>query len=81
MGVYLSEPNREKKVNEGYKKGVGFCSVEMQGKTSFIQDGEEIWRMQQYAYLILEMETHYLQFLMDMEVFLFFIKVIRSVNM
>jgi hypothetical protein len=36
MGVYLSEPNKDKKINEGMKKGVSFCCAEMQGKTSLI---------------------------------------------
>jgi len=36
MGVYLSEPSKDKKINEGYKKGLSFCSAEMQGITSVI---------------------------------------------
>lgn len=31
MGVYLSEPAKEKKFNEGCKKGISFCTAEMQG--------------------------------------------------
>lgn len=36
MGVYLSEPNKDKKIKEGHKKGVSFCLAEMQGILSFI---------------------------------------------
>lgn len=68
MGVYLSEPNKEKKINEGFKKGVSYCVAEMQGKFYFIQAGEETCKMQPFARLTLVMETRSLQSLMDMEV-------------
>lgn len=71
MGVYLSEPNKDKKVNEGYKKGVSYCAVEMQGITSVTQAGEETWKTQTSARLTLEMETRSSLFLTDMEVTVF----------
>ena len=48
MGVYLSEPNTEKKINEGMKNGITFCVAEMQGKISFIQAGEKTCKMQPF---------------------------------
>lgn len=70
MGVYLSEPNKEKKVNEGYKKGVSYCAVEMQGITSVTQAGEETWKTQTSAPSTLEMVTLSSQSLMATEVIL-----------
>jgi hypothetical protein len=68
MGVYLSEPNRDKKINEGYKKGVSFCVAEMQGITYFIQAGEETCKTLTSAPSTLVMGTRSLQSSMDMEV-------------
>lgn len=68
MGVYLSEPNKDKKILEGCKEGVSFCSAEMQGIPSFTQVGGKIWRMLPSAPSISAMEIHCSQSSTDMEV-------------
>lgn len=59
MGVYLSEPNRDKKVNEGINKGLSFCAVEMQGNIIVSQAGEKTCKTPTSACSTLEMAIHF----------------------
>jgi hypothetical protein len=68
MGVYLSEPNKEKHIAEGQNKALSFVTAEMQGMLLLRKDGERLWKMPPFTTLILGMGIHYSQFLMGMEV-------------
>lgn len=68
MGVYLSEPNKEKKISEGSITGLSYVSAEMQGNLREIQVGAKVWKTQPSTFLTLETATDSLQSLMDMEV-------------
>ena len=46
MGVYLSEPNKDKHFMEGEKGNTSFVSAEMQGNSGNIQAGEKPWKTQ-----------------------------------
>lgn len=71
MGVYLSEPNKDKHFSEGDNKaGMSFVSAEMQGKSKVMQAGERPWKMQLSTISTLETEILSLQCLTDMEVHL-----------
>jgi hypothetical protein len=58
MGVYLSEPNKEKHITAGSGKGLTFVSAEMQGNPPPTKAGGKTWRMQTYIMLISAMATH-----------------------
>ena len=68
MGVYLSEPNRDKKVNEGFNKGLSFCAVEMQGTIMLSQGGEKTCKTPTSVYSTSVMAIRFSPSLMDTEV-------------
>ena len=68
MGVYLSEPNKDKHFAEGTGNGYTFISAEMQGKHLTNQVGEKACKMLPSITLTSEMATLSSQSLMDMEV-------------
>lgn len=46
MGVYLSEPNKDKHISSGSSDKINFVSAEMQGKPDCTQAGEKAWKTQ-----------------------------------
>ena len=76
MGVYLSEPNKEKHTVEGTGVGYSFVSAEMQGNCHSSQDGEKACKTQPSIHQISEMATDFSQFLMDMEVLLLSLRIL-----
>jgi len=68
MGVYLSEPNKEKHFAEGSAGVISFVSAEMQGTVYAMQVGEKPWKTQLFIILTLGTETLYLLYLTAMEV-------------
>lgn len=68
MGVYLSEPNKEKHFAQGSDGGISFVSAEMQGTVYAMKVGEKPWKTQLFIILTLGTETLYLLYLTAMEV-------------
>jgi len=57
MGVYLSEPNKDKHWQEGSGPAYSFVSAEMQGTFLSIQVGERAWKMRPFITATLAMAT------------------------
>lgn len=57
MGVYQSEPNKDKHISSGSVPGISFVSAEMQGKPNYMQAGEKAWKTQPSILSTLETET------------------------
>ena len=68
MGVYLSEPNKDKHFAEGTGNGFAFISAEMQGKHASRQVGGKAWKTPPSTIPTSEMATPSSQFSMDTEV-------------
>ena len=48
MGAFLEHPITDKKIETYQHKKLRASTIEMQGKTFFTKDGENIWKMQFY---------------------------------
>ena len=68
MGVYLSEPNKDKHFADGSAPGFSFVSAEMQGTPLPTQVGARTWRMRQSTTPTSETATLSSLFLTDTEV-------------
>ena len=75
MGVYLSEPNKDKHFAEGSTTGFSFVSAEMQGSHFLMKVGEKTWKTPPSTILTLETVMLSLQFLMVTEVVLLLYRV------
>ena len=76
MGVYLSEPNKEKHIVEGTGVGYSFVSAEMQGNSHTSQDGERACKTQPSILPISETVMAFSQSSMDMEVLLLSLRIL-----